>query len=378
MENQSHSAISASDGHRTPEPERPSYRAILRHEHLLGDDGPAPSAPPHRATRWPALARIGAGLAASAVTTPFIYLLWQPPAHYLVPAAALLALTGVLGAQASHAVTRREISVWMTRLARRSERIFRGESLPRTEPDDVEGYLQGMAQGLEMSLERELRNERDAILSTITTLVSALEARDPYTRNHSSHVAQFAVRLGKEMGLTRSQLYEIHLAGLLHDIGKIGIPDSILLKPAGLTREEYEVMKTHPVLGARILSGIPGLSAVNEIVLHHHEMWDGRGYPDGLAGKDVPLGARIIAASDTYLSMVEDRPYRQGQKMSRVFNELRRVAGRQHDPDVVDALLVMVRREMDTFGVPLIAGVDSMEGFLRDTLPVESPEREAA
>jgi hypothetical protein len=372
-----HRTTPASNGHRTPEPERPSYRAILRHEHLLGDDDPPVESPPQPRTRWPALARMGAGLAASALTTPFIYLLWQPPAHYFVPAAGILALTGVLGSQAGHAVTRREISIWMTRLARRSERIFRGEPIPRGEPDDVEGYLNGLARSLELSLERELRNERDAILSTITSLVSALEARDPYTRNHSTHVAQFSVRLGKEMGLTRSQLYEIHLAGLLHDIGKIGIPDSILLKPSGLTREEYEVMKSHPVLGARILSGIPGLSAVNEIVLHHHEMWDGRGYPDGLAGADIPLGARIIAASDTYLSMVEDRPYRQGQKMTRVFNELRRVAGRQHDPDVVDALLVMVQREMDTFGTPLLAGSESMEGFFASKA-AEREEREAA
>ncbi len=332
-----------------------SYSAILRHEHCLGDDAdPAPEAPERRRVRWPGLSRIGAGLAASAVTTPILYLVWHPSAHYFLPAALVTVLTGVLGAQAGYAVTRREIGTWVARLAGRTERLFRGEGAPVSDPVDFETYLESLARSLELNLERQLRHERDAILSTITSLVSALEARDPYTRNHSAHVAQFAVRLGRQMGLSRSELYEIHLAGLLHDVGKIGIPDAILLKPAGLTREEYEIMKSHPVLGARILSGIPGLSAVADIVLRHHEMWDGRGYPDGVAGRDIPLGARIIAASDTYLSMTEDRPYRRGQKLTRVFSELRRVAGRQLDPDAVDSLLVMLQRELDAFGMPLL------------------------
>ncbi len=347
----------------------PTYRAILRHEYLVGDDGEPQiqSQPP--APRWPGYARAGAGIAASALTTPLIYLLWQPSPHYFVPVALLTALTGILGAQASYAVTRREIGTWVARLSHRTENLFRGESAPGSpEAIDFESYLENLARSLELTLEHQLRNERDSILSTITSLVSALEARDPYTRNHSAHVAQFAVRLGKEMGLSRSELYEIHLAGLLHDVGKIGIPDAILLKPAGLTREEYEIMKSHPVLGARILSGLPGLEAVAEVVLHHHEMWDGRGYPDGIAGADIPLGARIIAAGDTYLSMVEDRPYRTGRRLEAVFRELRRVAGQQLDPDVIDALLVMVQREMDIFGSPLLGNSESEQ----------QPEAEAA
>jgi HD-GYP domain-containing protein (c-di-GMP phosphodiesterase class II) len=156
------------------------------------------------------------------------------------------------------------------------------------------------------------------------------------------------------MDLPREELYEIHLGGMLHDIGKIGIPDAILLKPAGLTRQEYEVMKTHPVLGARILSGISGLERVCRIVLHHHEMWDGRGYPQGLSGNDIPLGSRIIAAGDTYLSMVEDRPYRRGLPLEKVLKEIRRVSGAQLDPAVVDALVSMLQNEVERFGTPLM------------------------
>lgn len=218
---------------------------------------------------------------------------------------------------------------------------------------DYEDVLEDLAGTLEATLESELQHERDAIIATITSLASALEARDPHTRNHSAQVGKLAARVGREMGLPRSELYELHLAGLLHDLGKIGIPDAILLKPAGLTRAEYEVMKTHPVLGARILSGLPGLENVTRIVLHHHEMVDGRGYPDGLSGDAIPLGARIIAVCDTYLSMVENRPYRQGQSMARIHRELRRVAGHQLDADVVDGLLSMLAREAAIFGQEL-------------------------
>ena len=209
--------------------------------------------------------------------------------------------------------------------------------------------------------------------------MSALEARDPHTRNHSARVAQLAVRLGREMGLGDGELYELHLAGLLHDIGKIGIPDAILLKPGGLTRDEYETMKSHPSLGGRILAGIPGLESVVEVVLHHHEMYDGRGYPDGLAGTDIPLGARIMAASDTYLSMVEDRPYRRAQSLGAVTRELRRVAGRQLDPDVVDALLVMINKETEVFGMPLM-GDYGPDAPPPDVSPDTegAPERDAA
>ncbi len=387
MQPEPHKSIPSS-GPRAGRPEGPAgYRAILRHQELVGDDDtPAPAeSHPGSKSSWPRLARTGAALAASALTTPFLYVLTDPPAHIFVPMALLIAVTGLIAAQASHAITRWEVSGWVAQLAARTDRVFRREPLVGADPSQTfEKHLERLTRELEVSLENQLRSERDAVIATITSLASALEARDPHTRNHSTRVAQLAVRLGREMGLGSGELYELHLAGLLHDIGKIGIPDAILLKPAGLNRDEYEIMKSHPALGARILAGIPGLESVVGIVLHHHEMYDGRGYPDGIAGETIPLGARIMAASDTYLSMAEDRPYRKAQPLAAVIRELRRVAGRQLDPDVVDALLVMIHKETEAFGTPLMGDYPSEPEALtpqRSSLPpdAEQPEeRDAA
>jgi len=264
--------------------------------------------------------------------------------------ALLCAVTGLLGTYFGMLVTRRELSTWGARLLRRADRCFSGAD-GREEPDAeaFEPSLSELDRHLDWIVEQQLQRERDLIISVIASLISALEARDPCTRDHSSKVAHFAVRLGRELGLAPDRLYEVHLGGLLHDVGKIGIPDSILLKPAGLTRSEYEVMKSHAVLGARILAGIPGLEAVSDIILSHHEMYDGRGYPAGLAGDEIPLGSRIIAVSDTYLSLTESRPYRPGQPRAKAMKEIRRVAGRQLDPDVVDALERVLEREGRVF-----------------------------
>jgi putative nucleotidyltransferase with HDIG domain len=233
-------------------------------------------------------------------------------------------ITGFLGARLSTLLARRRL---------------------RARTAAAESPLGGLEDDLEDLVERQLTRERDLIISVIASLISALEARDPCTRDHSSKVAHLAVRMGREMGLPPEHLYEIHLGGLLHDVGKIGIPDAILLKPAGLTRAEYDVMKTHAELGARILAGIPGLKAVSDIILCHHEMYDGGGYPAGMAGNEIPLGSRIIAVSDTYLSLTESRPYRKGQPFAKAMKEIRRVAGRQLDPDVVDALERVLEQE---------------------------------
>mgnify|MGYP002623756046 CR=1 FL=1 len=305
------------------------------------------TAPPGARHTGRRASRILAGCAAAGITTPFVA--WAAgTTNALVPLALLGLLTGVLGAHFAQALTRRDLRRWVELVGQRIDARFRGEAAATDVPGtDVDEALDGMVSSLDSMLDSRLRHERDAIISTITSLASALEARDPYTRNHSAQVGKLAARVGREMGLSRAELYELHLAGLLHDLGKIGIPDSILLKPAGLTSAEYETMKTHSMLGARILSGIPGLEPVARIVLHHHEMVDGRGYPDGLVGEEIPLGARIIAACDTYLSMVEHRPYRDPQAMTRVVRELRRVAGKQLDADVVDALLSLLARESD-------------------------------
>jgi HD-GYP domain-containing protein (c-di-GMP phosphodiesterase class II) len=238
---------------------------------------------------------------------------------------------------------------------------------------ELSARLRGTAALLVSHLQRKNRQLMQSYVDTVNALIQAVEARDAYTRGHTERVTRMAKAMGRNMGLTEETLFVVEIASLLHDIGKIGIPDAILLKPAGLTRDEYEIMKSHPTLGARILAGIPGLESVVRVVLHHHEMVDGRGYPDGLAGEDIPLGSRIIAASDTYLSMAEDRPYRPAQTLNAVIQELRRVAGRQLDPNVVDAMLVMIHKETEVFGMPLMGGGEPV----RADGP-SAPEREAA
>lgn len=330
------------------------YHAILRHEDEVGnEDGPVRFLPPSD-SRWPSVVRVLSALAVSAFFAPPIFLSQGHSSQGIIFLLLINAATALVAIYVGNRITRHEIKSWVKSVVHRAERLFSGDTAA-SEPRqaDFETYLEDLAHYLELTLEDKLQHERNAIIGAITSLVSALEARDPHTRNHSARVAQLAVRIGRDMGLGRSQLYELHLGGILHDIGKIGIPDAILFKPGGLTQTEYETMKTHPILGARILSGIPGLEAVAEIVLSHHEMVDGRGYPRGLAGDAIPLGARIVSVCDTYLSMAEDRPYRQGRSLEKVLKEIRRVAGRQLDLGMVGALESLLDRETERFGRPL-------------------------
>ena len=302
------------------------YHAVLRHAEELGRDEGQSSWTLIGVKSRPTLVRIGVGVLAALLIVPAALLLEPAPPASLLRVLFCSTIAGLLAAQAGYMVSR-----W----------------------------------SLQSKMDTQLNEERNAIIATITSLVSALEARDPHTRNHSARVAKLGVRVGREMGLSQAQLYEIHLGGLLHDVGKIGIPDSILLKPGGLTTEEYTIMKTHSAVGARILAGLPGLAAVSEIVLCHHEMPDGRGYPRGLKGDEIPLGARIVAVCDTYISMAENRPYRQGRSLDKVMREIRRVAGKQLDPGVVETLETLLRKEVEAYGRPV-------EGFAEDGAEAEA------
>lgn len=179
--------------------------------------------------------------------------------------------------------------------------------------------------------------QRDLFAGVVRALTSAIDAKDPYTCGHSDRVARVAVRLAEEMGCDRVQLDTIYLSGLLHDVGKIGIDDEVLRKPGKLTEAEYEHIKTHAEIGFRILSDIKQLDEVLPVVLHHHEQWDGKGYPRGLAGGDIPLLARIVAVADSFDAMGSDRPYRQGMSDEKLDAILRDGAGKQWDADVVAA-----------------------------------------
>jgi len=184
-----------------------------------------------------------------------------------------------------------------------------------------------------------LETEQKLILASITSLCCALEARDAYTRGHSEAVSNIAVMIATEMGIESGEIESIRLGGKLHDLGKIGILDNVLLKPGKLTDEEFDIIKKHPVIGADILRPVPSLSNILPIVLHHHERMDGKGYPDGLKGEDIPLWARITAVGDTYHALTSDRPYRKGMQKDKAMQIIESVSGTQLCPDCVDVFL---------------------------------------
>ncbi len=179
--------------------------------------------------------------------------------------------------------------------------------------------------------------------NTVNIMMTALDAKDPYTSGHAMRVARYAGLLAREMGVAEDQVEEIVRAAALHDIGKLGIPDQILNKPGRLNPEEVLVIQRHPVLGGAILGQIEGIGYSRDWILHHHERWDGQGYPHGLQGDSIPLATRIISVVDAYDAMTSDRPYRQAMSHREALLEIQAGAGTQWDPTVVDAFLTMVQ-----------------------------------
>jgi diguanylate cyclase (GGDEF)-like protein/putative nucleotidyltransferase with HDIG domain len=172
----------------------------------------------------------------------------------------------------------------------------------------------------------------------IAALASTIGERDPHTGDHSESVAELAASVGEVLGLDRERAGELRTGALLHDIGKVGVPDEILQKPGPLEEREWAVMRQHPVIGERIIRAIPGMGAVARIVRHGHERWDGKGYPDGLSAEEIPIEARIILACDAYHAMTSDRPYRAALTHEKAIAELGANAGIQFDPRVVEVL----------------------------------------
>ncbi|WP_320175629.1 HD-GYP domain-containing protein [Maridesulfovibrio sp.] len=174
------------------------------------------------------------------------------------------------------------------------------------------------------------------------SLGNAIDAKDHYTCSHSEEVAVVAQALGVQLGLNDQECELLHIAGHLHDIGKIGLPDSILKKEGRLTLEEYEIVKKHPAMGAEIVkpvATVSGLDRIPGIILHHHERYDGAGYPYALKGENIPFGARVIAVADTLSAMASNRPYRKAIEFSRIIDEIKTCSGTQFDPAVVEAFM---------------------------------------
>jgi putative two-component system response regulator len=193
------------------------------------------------------------------------------------------------------------------------------------------------------NLEKRVREQSEQMeqffVDALLTIANAVEIRDGYTGGHVERVTVYAVATGAALGLAPEQLRALAAAALLHDVGKIGIPDQVLTKPGRLTPEEYAVMQQHPAIGADILQQSPFLHASIPGVLHHHERWDGGGYPNRLAGKGISVEGRILAVVDAYDAMITTRPYRERCGADDALTELRRCAGSQFDPEVVDAFV---------------------------------------
>lgn len=173
----------------------------------------------------------------------------------------------------------------------------------------------------------------------IDCIVSALDAKDPYTAGHSERVSDMATLVCNLLGFSEEQVQKIHIAAHLHDIGKIGVPDTVLLKEGKLNDAEWEKMKRHPEIGAEILSKSQHLSELKDIVLHHHERYDGKGYPSGLSGIEIPIGARIIAICDSIDAMTSNRCYRKAHNFDFCFDEIQKNLGKMYDPEIGQIVL---------------------------------------
>jgi len=218
--------------------------------------------------------------------------------------------------------------------------------------------LQDMNRNLEEKVRertKQLANKhqelRTAYVQTVGALAEAIDAKDAYTRGHSERVGVYASKIAREMGFTKEFIERVYIAGLLHDVGKIGIRDAVITKPDKLTREEYEEIMEHPAIGARILEPVDFLADIAPCVRHHHEWYDGssRGYPDRLRGDSIPLPSRIILVADTVEAMTSDRPYRKALTIDRVISELDKYSGSQFDPSCVEAFLRLLDREGECF-----------------------------
>jgi ribonuclease P protein subunit RPR2 len=219
------------------------------------------------------------------------------------------------------------------------------------EAADKERQLERYAADLRETFKQERARSqqlRESYITTVRALANAVEARDAYTGKHAERVAAYGIEVARALGSVLADDPEIEFGFLLHDIGKVAVPDAILYKPHPLTDAERILMERHPVIGMQILRGVDFLGEAKAVVRSHHERWDGNGYPDGLAGEDIPLAARVFAVADTLDALTTDRPYRPASRLEKARGIIGSLAGTQFDPDVVEAFGTVDAERLDS------------------------------
>jgi putative nucleotidyltransferase with HDIG domain len=314
-------------------------RLTLTYEHPLGDQGEVlASMAPAGVLGWGVLIERPAAEAYAPVRTNQLQTL------------GLIALAALAALGIGFALSRRLITPLQS-LAATTSQLADGNLTVRANvrgADEIAllgSNFNNMAVNIEALVRRlrqALRQNQELFLETIRTLAAAIDAKDPYTRGHSERVASYAMAISRHLGLSQEQVFRVHIAAILHDVGKLGIRDGILNKPGGLSDEEFEVMRQHPAIGAQIMSPIRMLKDIIPGIRNHHETWDGTGYPDRLKGEQIPMVARIIGVSDTFDAMTTTRPYQQAMTLDYVLTKMRSMVGSRFDPKVIDAFTAAV------------------------------------
>jgi HD-GYP domain-containing protein (c-di-GMP phosphodiesterase class II) len=192
------------------------------------------------------------------------------------------------------------------------------------------------------SYQEKQKNDVKLILQSMNTFISFIDAKDPYTRGHSRRVAMYAAEIAKRMNLSEDEIQNIYYAGLLHDAGKISVPDAVLNKPGTLTEDERAQIQNHTIAGGKMLKQMSSLKGIRETALYHHERFDGTGYPEGLKGETIPLYARIVGVADSYDAMSSNRVYRRHLNKDDIIEEIQKGSGTQFDPDIVKYMVDMI------------------------------------
>ncbi len=242
----------------------------------------------------------------------------------------------------------RQLTFPVSSLVQAAEKIGLGDLKSRVKPSHIKELntlgttFNGMSESLEENiakLAKAAQENRELFVGTVKALAAAIDGKDKYTRGHSERVARFSVAIGTRMGLDEKELETLRISALLHDVGKIAIDDNILKKPAALTDDEFEIMKTHPQRGYKIMSQIPAMEEFLPGMYMHHEMINGMGYPQGLKGDQIPMQGRIVSVADTFDAMTTDRPYQKGMALDVALDRIRSFVGTRYDGKVVEALV---------------------------------------